>query len=65
MVTEVMSGDIVVAAAANIMIRAVVAEIAAKVMARTAEAEHVANDGCNLSRSGQDCGRGGQGCRLV
>ena len=60
-----MSGDIVVAAAANIMIRAVVAEIAAKVMARAAEVEHVTNGGCDLSRSGQDCGRGRQGCHLV
>ena len=50
----------------KIMVRAVTAKIAAwrvamatKVMARASEAENVANSGCGLSRSGQNCGSGG------
>ena len=61
-----MSGNIVVAATVKIMVRAVTAKIAAwrlvmatKVMARASEAENVANSGCSLSRSGQNCGSGG------
>ena len=56
----------------KIMVRAVTAKIAAwrvamatKVMARASEAENVANSGCGLSRSGQNCGSGGQSCHLV